>query len=110
MSLDFARARRNPFFSLLALDKVEDSFLSLRQHTLRIAYDTGNASSNEQDPFSGAGRGADRGAVTIAPVFGATSTKEPNEGTGTSAVVVPRATRAPTATPMPTPYGSRANT
>src|SRR6266513_3082675 len=56
MSLDFARARRNPFFSLLALDKVEDSFLSLRQHTFRIAYDTGNASSNEQDPFSGAGR------------------------------------------------------
>jgi hypothetical protein len=46
--LDFARAGRNPFFSLFALDKVEHSFLSLRQHTFRIAHDSGDASSNEQ--------------------------------------------------------------
>src|SRR5882724_9855317 len=48
MSLDFARARRNPFFSLLALDKVEDSLLPFRQHTFRIAHDSSNASSDEQ--------------------------------------------------------------
>jgi hypothetical protein len=46
--LDFARARRNPFFSLLPLDKVEHSLLPFRQHTPRVAHNSGDASSNEQ--------------------------------------------------------------
>ena len=48
MTLDFARAGGNSFFSLLTLDKIEHSLLPLRQHTSRIAHDPGDASSNEQ--------------------------------------------------------------
>jgi hypothetical protein len=48
MTLDFARAGRDAFFSLLPLDKVEYAFLPLRQHMIRIARHWRDASSNEQ--------------------------------------------------------------
>ena len=34
MALDFARAWRDPFLALLALDKIENVFLTVRQHVL----------------------------------------------------------------------------
>src|SRR5437868_5587908 len=36
MALDLARARGDSFFALLALDEIEDAFLSLRQHERSI--------------------------------------------------------------------------
>jgi len=48
MTLDFARAWRNPFLALLALDKIENVFLTVRQHGLMIAEISHRASSNEQ--------------------------------------------------------------
>src|SRR5256885_15899178 len=36
MALDLARARRDSFFPLLALDEIEDALLSLSQHKLSI--------------------------------------------------------------------------
>src|SRR4030095_4171362 len=78
MTLDFARAWRNPFFSLLALDKVEHSLLPFRQHTFRIAQDPANASSNEQHPSSGAGRGAAYGARVSRRRKGVSPTLDPS--------------------------------
>ena len=37
MTLDFARARSESFVALLALDKIENAFLPLRQHELSIS-------------------------------------------------------------------------
>jgi len=34
MALDFARAWRNPFLALFPLDKIENVFLTVRQHVL----------------------------------------------------------------------------
>src|SRR3984893_8313862 len=48
MALDFARAWRNSFLALLALDKIENVFLTVRQHCLMIAEINHRASSNEQ--------------------------------------------------------------
>jgi hypothetical protein len=36
MALDLARARRDSFVALLALDEIEDALLSLSQHELSI--------------------------------------------------------------------------
>jgi hypothetical protein len=36
MALNFARARREPFFALLALNEIENALLSVRQHELSI--------------------------------------------------------------------------
>ncbi len=48
MALDFAGAWCKPFFPLLALDKIENVFLTIGQHATMIADSDHRASSNEQ--------------------------------------------------------------
>ena len=48
MILDFARARRNTFLALLALNKIQNASLPLRQHAGIIVQLATIASSNEQ--------------------------------------------------------------
>src|SRR6266852_8213639 len=48
MTLNFAGARRDPFFPLLVLDKIENVFLTIGQHSDMIAESDHRASSNEQ--------------------------------------------------------------
>jgi hypothetical protein len=47
MALDFARARRHAFLTLLALYKIKDVFLPLSEHDLRLRTIPSHASSNE---------------------------------------------------------------
>jgi hypothetical protein len=48
VTLDFARARRNSFLALLALNEIEDVSLALGQHFLLLRKSGACASSNEQ--------------------------------------------------------------
>jgi len=48
MILDFACAGRNPLLALLALNKIKNASLPLRQHVGMIAQHGQRASSNEQ--------------------------------------------------------------
>src|ERR1041385_3366478 len=48
MTLDLARARRDSLFPLLALDKIENAFLTIGQHPTIIGEGDQCASSNEQ--------------------------------------------------------------
>jgi hypothetical protein len=51
VTLDFARAGSDSFFSLFALDKIEDALLTICQHDFMIPTNNYPASSNEQMRF-----------------------------------------------------------